>query len=260
MNGSKAGLLLFALFLSTLNQAQASTLLVEQASRCLTELHHLDGLNPLASRIDTDMQYGELGQGAFTFLDLARDDQGQVGFLHYNPHQLPAAAFCALPGGIPRVKPVYALVDTIMARPADPAQHLLSTTANLPRILKVNPDGKTELLGLKEKINSKELLRATCRTTIRPFIFAALKAQLVRVLGTVDHAVQSMHRDPTAEVDGVNRRHLQLSGALRTCSVIRDKSVQDAVQKAQKALESARPQVSTLPASQPHPGGASQAE
>lgn len=211
-------------------------MLVQQASQCLTELHHGAGLNPLESGMDIDSEYGVGGQGAFTFLNLEKTPKGEAGFTHFNPHQLPAAAFCAIPGGLPQArKPV--LIDVIMARPADEKDHLLSVVANHPRIVWVSPTGKVDLLGPKEKVPASEVLRATCRPSPQSSLMVVLKRQLVRILKTVGQRARKVLRQEGAPLDGVNLALTQLRGALRTCASIPDAGVQKAIAQAKTDLE-----------------------
>lgn len=227
-------LLLAALALSP--AAEASSVLVTQASKCLTELHHGSGLDPRDNHLDIDSEYGNGGRGAFTFLDLEKNQRGEAGFYHFNPHQVPASAFCAIPGGVPSTtKPV--LIDVIMARPADGKDHLLSVTSTHPRMVWVSPDQKVTPLGAKEKVLGRDVLRATCRTEAHPSLMTALKRHIVQILKTVGTgAKRAMQRDGT-QTDGVNLVQTQFRGALRTCSAIPDAAVQKAIAEAKNDLE-----------------------
>ncbi len=216
--------------------AEASSVLVTQASKCLTELHHGSGLVPAENHLDIDSEYGNGGRGAFTFLDLEKNHRGDVGFYHFNPHQVPPGAFCAIPGGLPSTKkPV--LIDVIMARPADGKDHLLSVTSTHPRMVWVSPDQKVTPLGAKEKVPGREVLRATCRTEAHPSLMTALKRHIVQILKTVGTgAKRAMQRDGI-QSDGVNLVLTQFRGALRTCSAIPDAAVQKAIVDAKNDLE-----------------------
>ena len=228
-----------ALLLATLAlspAAEASSVLVTQASKCLTELHHGSGLDPRDNHLDIDSEYGNGGRGAFTFLDLEKNHRRDVGFYHFNPHQVPPGAFCAIPGGLPSTtKPV--LIDVIMARPADGKEHLLSHTSTHPRMVWVSPDQKVTPLGAKEKVLGRDVLRATCRTEAHPSLMTALKRHIVQILKTVGTgAKRAMQRDGT-QTDGVNLVQTQFRGALRTCSAIPDAAVQKAISQAKTDLE-----------------------
>lgn len=228
-----------ALFLATLGlapPAEASSVLVTQASKCLTELHHGSGLVPAENHLDIDSEYGIGGRGAFTFLDLEKNHRGDVGFYHFNPHQVPSGAFCAIPGGLPGTKkPV--LIDVIMARPANEDDYLLSVTSNHPRMVWVSPDQKVIPLGAKEKVPGREVLRATCRPEAHPSLMTALKRHIVQILKTVGPgAKRAMQRDGI-QSDGVNLVLTQFRGALRTCSAIPDAAVQKALAEAKNDLE-----------------------
>ncbi len=216
--------------------AQASQVLVTQASKCLTELHHGSGLDPRENHLDIDSEYGDGGRGAFTFLDLEKNHRGDVGFYHFNPHQLPSGAFCAIPGGLPTTqKPV--LIDVIMARPADEKDYLLSVTSKTPRMVWVTPDQKVTPLGPKEKVPAKDVLRAICRTEAHPSVMTALKRQIVRILKTVGVGARKATQREGTQSDGINLVLTQFRGALKTCAAIPDAAVQKAIAQAKTDLE-----------------------
>jgi hypothetical protein len=227
-------LLLAALALSP--AAEASSVLVTQASKCLTELHHGSGLDPRDNHLDIDSEYGNGGRGAFTFLDLEKNQRGEAGFYHFNPHQLPASAFCSIPGGVPK-KTAPVLIDVIMARPADENDYLLSVTSTHPRMVWVSPDQKVTPLAAKEKVLGRDVLRATCRTEAHPSHMTALKRHIVQILKTVGQgARKAMQREGT-QTDGVSLTLNQFRGALRKCSAIPDAAVQKAIAQAKTDLE-----------------------
>ncbi len=229
--------------------AEASSVLVTQASKCLTELHHGSGLVPADNHMDIDSEYGNGGRGAFTFLDLEKNQRGDVGFYHFNPHQVPPGAFCAIPGGLPSTtKPV--LIDVIMARPADGKDYLLSVTSTHPRMVWVSPDQKVTPLGAKEKVLGRDVLRATCRTEAHPSLMTALKRHIVQILRTVGSGAKRATQREGIQSDGVNLTLTQFRGALKTCSAIPDAAVQKAIAEAKNDLEL------NLARSEKSPGGA----